>query len=551
MIRQKYPLQSLLALSFVLMASACQPRSALPSPSAQRPKLVTGLGPVHHAVSTANPQAQKYFDQGLAYLYAFNHAEAIRSFDYAAQLDPNLAMAHWGRAVALGPNINAPEIDEAAEKAAYEAAQRAVALSMRATTAERAYINAVAKRYAPNPKADWRKLAFDYKTAMGELARRYPDDLDAATLYAESAMNLRPWKLYTRDGQPEEGTDEIVSALEWVLARNPDHVGANHYYIHATEASTKPERALPSARRLPKLAPAAGHLVHMPAHVYMRLGDYAAAIRANEQAARVDEAYISCCGGRGGFYPAMYYSHNLHFLAVAAAMGGQSREASDAAAKLAANIGPVIDEMPMIEAFGALPILIAARQAQWGEILKWPEPKENRHASRAAWHFARGLAHAAMKDIGPALQKHDAFAIEAGKAKDLPMGNNSAAQVFAIADHLLSGKVFAARGDKDAARRELELAVAAQDQLDYDEPAVFPWPVRETLGAHLLLSGDSTAAEKVFREDLAKTPNNPRSLLGLAESLKARGRYFDAGEVRRQFETRWSGADVKLRLEEF
>src|SRR5258706_1107733 len=235
-------------------------------------------------------------------------------------------MDAWGRAVALGPNINAPEIDEAAEKAAYEAAQRAVALSMRATTAERAYINAVAKRYAPNPKADWRKLAFDYKTAMGELARRYPDDLDAATLYAESAMNLRPWKLYTRDGQPEEGTDEIVSVLEWVLARNPDHVGANHYYIHATEASTKPERALTSARRFPPLAPAAGHLVDMPAPASIRLVGYPAAIRANEQAAQVDEAYISCCGGRGGLYPAMYYSHNLHFLALAAAMAGAAPE---------------------------------------------------------------------------------------------------------------------------------------------------------------------------------------------------------------------------------
>jgi tetratricopeptide (TPR) repeat protein len=547
-----------LAGSLLLSVSACQPQTAaqgskLQSPAAA-PKLVAGLGPVHHPVTTINPQAQKYFDQGLAYLYGFNHAEAVRSFTYAAELDPKLAMAHWGRAVALGPNINAPEIDEAAAKAAYEAAQRAFALAANATTAERGYIDAITKRYAANPRADVRKLAYDYKVAMGQLSKRYPDDLDAATLYAESAMDLRPWHLYARDGRPEEGTDEIVATLEWVLARNNNHLGANHYYIHAVEASTQPQRALASARRLPILAPASGHLVHMPAHIYFRVGDYASAIVANAQAAAVDEAYIACCAPRtpdGAFYPAMYYSHNLHFLAVAASMAGRSKDASSAAAKLAAHVDPVVDQMPIFEAFGTIPILIAARQADWGAIVKWPEPKGGRHASRAAWHFARGLAHAAMKDIGPALIEHDAFAVEAAKAKDLSMGNNTAGQVFTIADHLFSGKVFAARGDNAAARKELELAVAAQDALDYDEPPAFPWPVREALGAHLLRSGDALAAENVFREDLVKTPNNPRSLFGLAESLKARGRHFDAEEVRRQFESRWAGADMKLRIEEF
>jgi tetratricopeptide (TPR) repeat protein len=460
-------------------------------------------------------------------------------------------MAYWGQAVALGPNINATEIDPAAAKAAYDAAQHALALAGNASSAERGYINAIVKRYAANPKADWRKLAFDYKTAMGELMRRNPDDLDAATLYAESAMNLRPWKLYTKDGKPEEGTEEIVKVLEFVLARQPKHVGANHYYIHATEASTTPERALPCAQRLPSLAPAAGHLVHMPAHVYIRTGDYAAAINANEQAARVDEKYISCCGPKGGIYPAMYYSHNLHFLAVAAAMGGRSKEAAEATTKLAAHLDPVIDQMPMFEGMGAVPVIIAARQALWGEVLKWPQPKDGRHASLAAWHFARGIAHASMKDIGPALTEHDQFTAEAAKAKDLSMGNNTAAKVFAIADHLLSGKVFAARGDAEGARRELELAVKSQDELEYDEPAAFPWPVREALGAQLLLAGDAAGAEKVFREDLVRTPNNPRSLFGLSESLKARGRHFDAGEIQKQFEARWAGADLKLRIEDF
>jgi tetratricopeptide (TPR) repeat protein len=540
------------SLALLLLSFGCQSEGGAPVQSASMaegaPRLVSGLGPVHHPVSTANPGAQKYFDQGLAYIYAFNHAEAVRSFKYAAELDPKLAMAYWGQALALGPNINAPEIDAQAAKAAYDAGQRALALSANASPAERGYINAIAKRYAPNPQADWRKLAFDYKTAMGELCKHNPDDLDAATLYAESAMDLHPWQLYSKDGKPEEGTDEIVKVLEFVLARNAKHVGANHYYIHATEASNAPQRALPCAQRLPILAPAAGHLVHMPAHVYFRTGDYAAAIAANEQAAKVDENYISCCGPKGGIYPAMYYSHNLHFLAVAAAMAGRSKEADEAAAKLAAHLDPVIDQMPMFEAMGAIPILIAARQAEWGQVLKWPEPKAGRHATLAAWHFARGLAHAAMKDVGPALTEHDQFTAE---VKDLSMGNNSAGKVLAIADHLLSGRVFAARGDAEGAKRELEMAVKAQDDLDYGEPPAFPWPVREALGAQLLRAGDAAGAEKAFRDDLVRTPNNPRSLFGLIECLKARGRHFEAGEVQKQFEARWQGADMKLRIEDF
>jgi tetratricopeptide (TPR) repeat protein len=247
----------------------------------------------------------------------------------------------------------------------------------------------------------------------------------------------------------------------------------------------------------------------------------------------------------------MYSTHNLHFLAVAAAMAGHSKEASDAGARLAAHVDPVIEQMPMFEAFGAVPLLVATRQAQWGEVIKWPRPKEGRHATLAAWHFARGMAHASMKDMGPALQEQDAFAAEVAKAKDLPFGNNSTGQVLAVADHLLSGRIFAARGDNAAARRELELAVAAQDRLDYDEPPPFPWPVREALGAHLVRTGDPAAGEKVFREDLVKNPNNPRSLFGLAEALRARGRYADSDEARKRFQQHWSSADFKLVLDDF
>jgi Tfp pilus assembly protein PilF len=522
------------------------------SPANRPAKLVEGLGPVHHAVSTANPAAQKFFNQGMAYLYGFNHAEAERSFAKAAELDPKLAMAQWGRAIVLGPNINLPEIEEKAARDAYAAVQKALALSAHATAKEKAYINALAKRYPADPKADWRKPAYDYKVAMGEVAKKYPEDLDAATLYAESAMNLRPWKLYTPDGKPEEGTEEIVATLEWVMQRNPNHIGALHYYIHAVEASTTPQRAIPAAERLPKLAPQSGHLVHMPAHIWIRVGDYDRAIKANADAALVDERYISCCAPKGGgLYPAMYYTHNLHFLAVAAAMAGRSAEAEEASRKMAKHLEPVVAEAPTFEAYAAVPVLLAARQAKWGDIAKWPEPKAKDHATRAAWHFARGLAAASLKDVGTALTEQEKFAAEAARAKDLPLGNNTGATVFKIAEHLLNGKILAARGDAAGATRQLELAVKVGDTLSYDEPPAFPWPPREALGAHLLRTGDALGAEKVFREDLVRSPNNPRSLFGLAESLKARGKHYDADEVREQLDQRWAAADVKLRIEDF
>lgn len=516
-------------------------------------KLVSGLGPVHMTVSTAHPEAQKFFDQGLAYIYAFNHDEAVRAFTKAGQLDPKLAMAHWGRACALGPNINLPEIDEAAAKAAYDAAQQAVSLSKNATEKERAYIQAIALRYPADPKGDFKKPAFDYAQAMGKLSKKYPDDLDAATLYAESMMNLRPWKLYDKNGNPEPGTLEIVATLEWVMKRNPNHTGANHYYIHATEASTDPGRAIDAAKRLPVLAPNAGHLVHMPAHVWIRTGDYAAAIKANADAARVDEKFISCCGprGKGGIYPALYYSHNLHFLAVAAAMAGRTRETDDALERLARHLEPLADENPIAEGFAAMPTLIMVRQGQWEKIMKLPRPKANRHATTTAWHFARGMAFAAKKEVGQALAEHEAMTKTVKPAAGVPMGNNTAGQVFAVADQLLMAKIMAARGDQGSAKRAFELAVKAQDDLAYDEPPAFPWPVREALGGYLVSIGDGAGAEAVFREDLKRTLNNPRSLLGLAEALKLQARPAKAEEAMKDFQSRWTGAEVQLVVKEF
>jgi tetratricopeptide (TPR) repeat protein len=316
--------------------------------------LVTGLGDLHHPVSTQNQQAQQFFDQGLRFIYAFNHDEAARSFQHAAELDPKLAMAYWGVAEAVGPNYNDPA-DPSRYKQAHEAIQKAVDLSAKASSSDQAYIQALAHRFPADPKSDLRKAAEDYRDAMREVTVEFPDDLDAATLFAEAGMNLHPWGLWHPDGTPEAGTEEIVSTLESVIKRDPNHLGAIHYYIHAVEASSNPERALAGANRLAALAPGAGHIVHMPAHVYIRTGDYQAAVETNEKAAEVDRAYIKATGVQG-IYPMMYYSHNLHFIAMCAAMNGNYVESRKNADLLMANVAPHVKQMPPLQ---------ASRRSRW------------------------------------------------------------------------------------------------------------------------------------------------------------------------------------------
>jgi len=306
--------------------------------------LVTGLGDLHHPVSTHNQQAQQFFDQGLRFIYAFNHDEAARSFQRAAELDPKLAMADWGVAEAVGPNYNDPA-DPDRYKKAHDAVQKAVDLSANASPSEQAYINAMAKRFPADPSSDLKKAAEEYHDAMRQVSSQFPDDLDAATLFAEAGMNLHPWGLWHQDGTAEAGTDEIVATLESVLKRDPNHLGAVHYYIHAVEASNDPQRALAGANRLAALAPGAGHIVHMPAHIYIRTGDYEAAVQTNEKAAEVDRAYLKATGEQG-IYPMMYYIHNLHFVAMCGAMNGRYAEARKNADLLAANVGPHVKEMP-------------------------------------------------------------------------------------------------------------------------------------------------------------------------------------------------------------
>ncbi len=512
--------------------------------------LMDGLGNHHHPVSTKNAEAQKFFDQGLILIYAFNHDEAAQSFARAAELDPDLAIAYWGIALVKGPNYNL-DADEEQWKAANEALQEALKLAHKASEPERGYIHALAKRYAPDPKADRKPLAAAYKQAMAELAKKYPDDLDAATLYAESAMNLRPWELWTPDGKPAEGTEEILAVLESVLRRNPDHPGANHYYIHVIEASPFPERGLGCAERLKTLAPAAGHLVHMPSHIYMRLGDYAAAAKANDQAIAADEAYLKASNAHGA-YPMMYYSHNIHFLAVARAMEGRFTDAKKAADKLAVHVGPHVKDMPMLEGFMPTPTLVLARFNRWKEILESPAPDPKMFTTTALWHFARGLALAAQGKPNEAGKEREAFlALRKAIPADTPYSDRNKAQsVLAVAEDVLEARLAFAQGDKKAAIACLQKAIKAEDALNYMEPSDWFLPVRESLGAVLHLSGDYAAAEAVFRSDLERNRRNGRSLFGLRESLKNQGKTYAAQMVDQEFQAAWKNAEVKeLRID--
>ena len=507
---------------------------------------IAGMGSHHHPVSTTNAEAQQFFDQGLSFVYAFNHDEAISSFKRAAELDPQLAMAYWGIGLALGPNINL-DVDPEREKAAYEAAQKALALAAKVPENERAYIDALVKRYSIDPKADLKQLAVDYKNAMGEVVRRYPDDLDAATLYAESAMNLRPWQLWTADGKPAEGTEEIVAVLESVLRRDPNHIGAIHYYIHAVEASPNPERALSYAPKLPALVPAAGHLVHMPAHIYARTGDYNAASLSNIEAAKADEAYMKAHGG-GGFYPAMYYSHNLHFLAIADATSGKFAGAMTAAKQLEAHVGPHIKAMPMLEGFMTVAPLILVQFNRWDDIEKLPQPDAAMVGTNAVWHFSRGMAFAAKGRTSEAQREYSAFVVAAKKVPtDASFGLNSASKVLQIADNVLAAFIAGrtSQNGKDALEL-LNKAVEVEDSLAYDEPQAWFLQTRQWLGGALMKHGDYAGSERVFRADLERNRRNGRSLFGLMQSLKAQKKDYAARLVQREFDAAWKGADVKL-----
>ncbi len=518
--------------------------------TAEKPaELASGLGRLHHTIATRNAEAQRFFDQGLTFVYAFNHDEAIRAFTRAAVLDPASPMPHWGIALALGPNINL-DVDPERELAAFTAAQQARSLAASAPAEERAYVDALITRYSNDPNADLKALAVRYKDAMHALVERYPDDLDAATLYAESLMDLHPWQLWSADGQPTAGTTAIVEVLESVLRRDATHIGANHYYIHAVEASPTPDRALASAKRLETLVPAAGHLVHMPAHIYMRTGNYEGAVSSNAKAADVDRAYIKARGA-AGVYPAMYYNHNLDFLASAAMMTGQLKVARQSAAEVVANATPMIAQMPMLEPFAAKTLFVLLRFARWDEVLALPTPDPKHLLLTALSHFGRGVAEAARGNAADAERERAAYlAARSAVPADSDWGYNKARNMFAITDAVLDAWTARAAHDDEHAIAAWQRAVNAEDAISYNEPADWFYPTRESLGAALLRAHRGDEAIRVFRDDLARNPRNGRSLFGLWQTQIA-AKDPAASATQKQFKEAWKQADVSLRISDF
>ena len=538
--------KSLLVAAILSASAGAQEKKAVERP----PDLsLTAVGRQHHAIQTNNKEAQEYFDQGMTFIYGFNHEEAARAFRRAAELDPASPMPLWGIALAVGPNYNM-DVDPEREKLAYETVQKAGKLAEHAPQAEKDYVAALAVRYSGDAKPEYKKLSRDFATAMKGLAQKYPDDLDAATLYAESLMNLHPWRLWTHDGKPGENTEEIVRVLESVLARDPNHAGANHYYIHAVEMSPHPQSALPSAERLNTMVPQAGHLVHMPAHIYIRTGDYDAALKSNVVAAKVDQKYAQEAEKVGSIYDLMYHSHNEHFIAMAASMNGRYAEAKAAADALATRLTPHAKMMPMLDGFVLTPLWVDARFGKWDAIASRPEPPKELAGTHVMWRYTRALAFAARGDVGKAAAERELFAAEVSAIPpDAPFGaQNKAKDVLGIATHVIDARIASARGNSSGAIEHWKKAAEVQDTLNYDEPADWYYPVRESLGAALLAAGNTKEAEQAFRDDLERNPRNPRSLFGLMHALKAQHRDVDAAWVEREFDAGWKGADTKLQL---
>lgn len=523
--------------TLVGLAAAAGPTDTVP--------LYTNLGTHHHGITTTVPTAQQYFDQGLRLVFGFNHGEAIRAFTEGARLDPNCAMCFWGAALAAGPHVNAP-MDSGSGVAAYAAAQRAARLASRVSPREQAYIRAVAKRYAAVPTARNRApLDSAYARAMAEVVQKYPDDLDAATLYAEAMMDLRPWNYWKQpSGEPYPGTLEIVAQLERVLKGTPDHPGACHYYIHAVEA-VQPEKAVACAERLAALMPGDGHMVHMPAHIYIRVGRYTDAITSNIHAVHTDEAYIED-QRPSGVYPLGYYPHNLHFLSFAATMAGQSATAIDAARKLLAKTDlQVARQVPLLQPFVSFLDVTLVTFGRWDEVLAQPLPPADIPYANGMAHYARGVAFAATGRWLEAQAELDAVKqVAAGAADDNKV-------VFDIATHALLGEIAARQGKLDDAVTHFKAAMAIEDGILYFEPPSWYYPIRHSLGAVLLRAGHASEAEQLYREDLRRFPENGWALFGLLAALRAQGKATEAADVQARFQKAWGTADVTLTASRF
>lgn len=567
----KFPATIVLVLSSLLTLAGCSWQGA--APEAKKPAidetsarnelasragapLFDGMGSHHHPITTNDPDAQRYFDQGMIIDFAFNHAESARSFRAAQTLDPECAMCYWGEALALGPNINVTSngkvvMSDDERTSAFGAIQKAVALKDTVSETERDYIEALAVRYNGDPSTPREPMDEAYANAMRDLHEKYPEDDDAASLFAESLMNTMPWDYWVDPENPKPLTVEVLGALETVLERSPEHPLAIHLYIHAVEASSQPARAEGPADNLADLVPGAGHLVHMPSHIYWRVGRYADASEANVKAASVDEAYIAACNAQG-FYPAAYYPHNIHFLWAASSMEGRSAVSIEAARKVAANVRlEMINEFPGVEFFNTIPLLALTQFGRWDDVLAEPQPPANLEYSNAIWHYVRATAFAQKGDIKAANAEYAKF----GPLRDetdvvfLDSIYYPATMLLTIADALMKGEIAMAEKRYDDAIGNFQVAVETQDELPYTEPPFWYYPTRQSLGKALLSAGKPADAEAVYRADLDQYPRNGWSLFGLAQSLKAQGK--DAADVQDRFDKIWAQADVTLTASRF
>ncbi len=545
-----------------LIACASTPkieRGATVSPKAidaeQTAPLLEGLGDLHWPISTDSELAQRYFDQALTLAYGFNHLEAERSFREAARLDDDCAICFWGAALVLGPNINDPVPTPNREMQAFETLGEASARLQQASEKERALVEALQTRYAAAPPSDRSSLDLAYAEAMRSVARRFPDDLQIQTLFAEAMMDTMPWAYWTEDAQPKPLTQDVFDTLDFVLERDPDHPGANHFYIHAVEQE-QPERGVKPADSLRRIVPGAGHLVHMPSHIYIRVGRYHDGSLANELAIEADDEYVTQCRAQG-IYPVAYVPHNHHFLWATTTMEGRSADALAAARHTAQHVDRSLIREPnmgMLQHFSAIPYYALVRFGKWEEILREPAPDADLLYPTAVWHYARGIAYARERKLEEAtreLRQVRTIAADSRLKQIRIWGLNPASSLAKIATAVLEGEIAAARHDINTAVAQLRKAIAIEDGLIYGEPPDWFYPVRHNLGAILLEADRPRAAEEVYRADLARFPDNGWSLFGLAESLRAQGKKKEADDVQRRFEIAWQYADVEITASRF
>ena len=561
-------LRTLSALLVLAMVVGCAKKEANIEVAADEPAagndlatragapLFDGMGNHEHRITTKDPDAQRYFNQGLVIDFAFNHAESARSFRAAQTLDSECAMCYWGEALALGPNINVTSngkvvMSDDERTSAFAAVQKAVALRDTVSEAERDYIDALAIRYNGDPTTPREPMDEAYGDAMRELHAKYPNDDDAASLFAESLMNTMPWDYWIDPENPRPLTIEVLDALETVLARSPEHPLAIHLYIHAVEASSQPERAEPHADTLVSLVPGAGHLVHMPSHIYWRVGRYADASKVNVMAASVDETYIAACNAQG-FYPAAYYPHNIHFLWASSSMEGRSAVAIEAARKVAANVRiEMIDQFPGVEFFNTIPLLALTQFGLWDEVLAEAQPPENLEYSNAVWHYVRATAFAQKGNVDAARAEYASFTPLRDETDVVFLDSiyYPATLLLTIADALIQGEIATTEGRHDEAIGYYKIAVDTQDELPYTEPPFWYYPTRHSLGKAMLAAGDPAGAEAVYREDLTNFPRNGWSLFGLVQAMEAQDK--DASEIQARFDLIWAQSDVTLTASRF